>query len=55
MPNKMKIHTAMAELKLASGIIVTRGEEGLVEVEAGKIAIVPAWRFLLNLEQGQGL
>ncbi len=41
---------AMAELKLASGIIVTRGEDGLVEVEAGKIAIVPAWRFLLDLE-----
>lgn len=41
---------AMAELKLASGIIVTRGEEGQIEVEAGKIAIVPAWRFLLDLE-----
>lgn len=41
---------AMAELKLASGIIVTRGEEGLVEVEAGKIAIMPAWRFLLDLQ-----
>ena len=45
---------AMAELKLASGIIVTRGEEGVVEVEAGKIAIMPAWRFLLDPEQGQG-
>ncbi len=41
---------AMAELKLASGIIVTRGEEGLVEVEAGKIAIMPVWRFLLDLQ-----
>lgn len=41
---------AMAELKLASGIIVTRGEEGVVEVEAGKIAIMPAWRFLLDLQ-----
>jgi len=39
---------AMTELKLASGIIVTRGEEGIVEVEAGKITIVPAWRFLLE-------
>lgn len=47
---------AMAEYKLASGIIVTRGEEGRIEVEAGKIAIVPAWRFLLDLEQeGQGV
>ena len=45
---------AMAELKLASGLIVTRGEEGQIEVEAGKIAIVPAWRFLLDLEQEQG-
>ena len=41
---------AMAELKLASGIIVTRGEEGQIEVAAGEIAIVPAWRFLLDLE-----
>ncbi|MFA6498517.1 MAG: ATP-binding protein [Desulfurivibrionaceae bacterium] len=41
---------AMAELKLATGIIVTRGEEGQVELEAGKVAIVPAWRFLLDLE-----
>jgi len=41
---------AMAELKLASGIIVTRGEEGQIEVAAGKIAIVPAWRFLFDLE-----
>lgn len=41
---------AMAELKLASGIIVTRGEEEVVEVEAGKIAIMPAWRFLLDLQ-----
>lgn len=42
---------AMAEHKLTSGIIVTQDEEDQVEVEAGKVAIVPAWRFLLNLEQ----
>ena len=41
---------AMAELKPAAGIIVTRGEEGIVEDAAGTIDIVPAWRFLLDLE-----
>lgn len=44
---------AMVELNLAAGIIVTRGEEGIVDDAAGKITIVPAWRFLLDLEQRQ--
>ncbi len=46
---------AMVELNLAAGIIVTRGEEGTIDDAAGKITIVPAWRFLLELEQGQGV
>jgi predicted AAA+ superfamily ATPase len=46
---------AMVELNLAAGIIVTRGEEGIIEDGAGKITIVPAWRFLLDLEQRQGV
>lgn len=41
----------MAELKLSSGTIVTRGEEEQVQVESGKIDIVPAWRFLLSLRE----
>jgi predicted AAA+ superfamily ATPase len=40
---------AMAELKLTEGIIVTRGEEERILVESGKIDVIPAWRFLLNL------
>ncbi len=40
---------AMAELNLVSGTIVTRGEEGEIPVGSGKIEIVPAWRFLLEL------
>jgi len=40
---------AMAELKLAEGTIVTRGEEEQIQVESGKIGVVPAWRFLMNL------
>lgn len=42
---------AMAELKLSSGTIVTRGEEGEIKVESGNIGVVPAWRFLLSLPE----
>jgi len=40
---------AMAELGLNTGTIVTRSEEEEIAVDAGRIAVVPAWRFLLNL------
>jgi predicted AAA+ superfamily ATPase len=40
---------AMAELQMASGTIVTRSEDGQIQTESGKIDVVPAWRFLLNL------
>jgi len=40
---------AMAEYGLKSGTVVTRNEEKQIEVGAGKIEVVPAWRFLLNL------
>ncbi len=40
---------AMAELKLSQGTIVTRTEEELMQVKSGKIDVVPAWRFLLNV------
>ena len=43
---------AMVELKLTEGIIVTREEEEHLEVECGKISVVPAWRFLLRLQDG---
>ena len=39
---------AMTELSLTEGTIVTRGEEELIEVEFGKIKVLPVWRFLLN-------
>ena len=42
---------AMAELKQPSGTIVTRGEEEKIDVESGKIDVVPAWRFLLMLPE----
>ena len=41
---------AMAELKQSQGIIVTRNEEEQIQADAGKIAVIPAWRFLLNIE-----
>jgi predicted AAA+ superfamily ATPase len=40
---------AMTELKLSQGIIVTRNEEEQIQVDSGKIEVVPAWRFLLNM------
>ncbi|OGK09179.1 MAG: AAA family ATPase [Candidatus Riflebacteria bacterium GWC2_50_8] len=42
---------AMTELKLPQGIIVTRNEEEQIPVDSGKIDVVPAWRFLLNLSK----
>ena len=42
------LNEAMDELKLSSGTIVTRGEEEQIQVESGKIDVVPVWRFLLS-------
>ena len=42
---------AMAEYSLNSGTIVTRNEEDQIEVGAGVIDLVPAWRFLINLPE----
>jgi predicted AAA+ superfamily ATPase len=40
---------AMAELKPAQGLIVTRSEEERIQVASGVIEVTPAWRFLLDL------
>jgi predicted AAA+ superfamily ATPase len=40
---------AMTELKLSQGIIVTCNEAEQIQVDSGKIDVVPAWRFLLNM------
>ena len=42
---------AMTELDLKIGTIVTRNEEEEIIVDAGKINVVPVWRFLLNLPE----
>ena len=42
------LRTAMAELRLRTGTIVTRDEEETVPVDGGAIEVVPAWRFLLD-------
>lgn len=42
---------AMAELGLKTGTIVTRNEDERLEVEAGNIDVVPAWRFLFELPE----
>jgi len=45
------LNEAMNELNLNSGMIVTRGEEEVIKVDGGKIDVVPAWRFLLNMSE----
>lgn len=42
---------AMAELKLTSATIVTRSDEEQINVETGRIDVMPVWRFLLNLPE----
>lgn len=39
---------AMAELGLESSIIVTRNEEGHLNIEGKKVSVMPIWRFLLE-------
>lgn len=40
---------AMAELKVRTSTIVTRNEDESIEIDAGTVRAVPAWRFLLDL------
>jgi uncharacterized protein len=42
---------AMAELGLQTGTIVTRNEHERIETDGGTIAVLPAWRFLLELPE----
>jgi hypothetical protein len=45
------LREAMVELGLKTGTIVTRNEDQRMDVEAGTIEVVPAWRFLLDLPE----
>lgn len=42
---------AMSELKLKAATIVTRNHDEEIKVEGRTIKVVPAWRFLLDLDQ----
>jgi predicted AAA+ superfamily ATPase len=42
---------AIAELGLKTGTIVTRNDDARIDIEAGTIEVVPAWRFLLGLPE----
>lgn len=42
---------AMSELGLEEATIVTRGESEEIDVEPGRVHVVPAWRFLLDLPE----
>jgi predicted AAA+ superfamily ATPase len=39
---------AMAELGMGSGTIVTRLDDEVINLDGGKIEVLPAWRFLLK-------
>ena len=41
---------AMSELGISQGTIVTKSEEEQILADPGQIDVVPAWRFLLDLE-----
>ena len=45
------LNEAMIEQGLKAATIVTRDEEQEIEVEGGKIEVIPAWRFLLSLPE----
>lgn len=42
---------AMGEVGAGKGTIVTRNDEGVIESGSGRIDVVPAWRFLLELPE----
>jgi predicted AAA+ superfamily ATPase len=42
------LSSAMAELKLSKGIMVTLDEKEEIEMEHGTISVVPAWQFFLG-------
>jgi uncharacterized protein len=45
------LNEAMTEQGLTSGTIVTRRDTEEIEVSAGKIQVIPVWRFLLALPE----
>ena len=42
------LRDAMAELKIRTGIIVTRIQEEQITIDGGNIQVIPAWRFLID-------
>ncbi len=44
------LNEAMVELGVDTGTIVTRNEDGRIDEAGGAIDVVPAWRFLLEIE-----
>jgi hypothetical protein len=47
-PEIAALTEAMQEMKLAEATVVTRNEAQDIETPAGRIAVLPAWRFLLS-------
>jgi uncharacterized protein len=47
------LSAAMSEQNHTTGFIVTRHEDQEIEVPAGRISVIPAWRFLLFLQDSK--
>ncbi len=45
------LNEAMVELGQKTGTIVTRNEDEQIDAGGGTIAVIPAWRYLLNLAE----
>jgi uncharacterized protein len=45
------LREAMTQLNMDTGYIVTHHEEKIIQNDAGKIHILPAWRFLLHVSE----
>ena len=41
----------MEEMNYKEGFIVTRNQNEAIETPSGKITILPAWKFLLDVEK----
>lgn len=53
-PRRLEIaalNEAMSAYGLASSIVVTRDEDEQIDIPAGRVTVVPAWRFLLQMPE----
>ena len=47
------LNESMTELRIKTATIVTRAQDERIETDTGIIAVVPIWRFLLDLPESK--